>query len=175
MIILAVCDCLMQCDNLPSLVGVGLQVTSDPGDWIRCEALKAGLPYLVPFEAVLVVFRARPSERTRLIDIEVGQTPEAFGERRKQVSDQDGFVVGCLDRGRELEVFEQLQKSEGRRLGRKIVACEHDLCWKLRMSVQMHEVGQIHRGFVKDDRVKIGAGQSNVPGKVQGEVLELVE
>jgi len=62
MVILAVCDCLMQCDNLPSLVGVGFQVTSDPGDWIRCEALKTYLSYLVPFEAVLVVFRARPTK-----------------------------------------------------------------------------------------------------------------
>lgn len=63
MIILAVCDCLMQCDNLPGLVDVGLQVTSDPGEWIRCEALQACLPYLVPFEAFLVVFRARLSGR----------------------------------------------------------------------------------------------------------------
>ena len=171
MIILAVCDCLMQCDNLPSLVGVGLQVTSDPGDWIRCEALKACLPYLVPFEAVLVVFRARPFERTRLINIEVGQTPVALGHRCKQVNDHDGFVVGCLDRGRELEVFEQLQEFEGRRLGHKIVACEHDLYWKLRMFVQMHGVGQVDGDFVRHDRVKIGVGQSNVLREVQGEVL----
>lgn len=87
------------------------------------------------------------------------------------MGNQDGLIVSCFDRGGELEVHEQVWESQGWRHDCKIVTCEHDLCWKLRVVFQRHGVGRVRGGLVRDDSVEAGAGQSNVLGGVQGEVL----